>query len=167
MHDISLKELALNPLTLFDRDWLALAAGNTEDGCNAMTVSWGHIGTIWNKPTVVCYVRPQRYTKEFMDREELFTLSRLRPEFRAAHGILGRISGRDGDKIARAGLTPVMIDGAVCFEEADLTLICRKLYRAPLKEEGFFDRSILGEHYPQNDLHDLYIGEILRILSND
>ena len=166
--EINWNELELNPSALFGTQWMALAAGNEADGCNAMTVAWGHLGAIWNAegahtamPTAICYVRPQRYTKEFMDREGLFTLSRVPKK---AHGVLGGKSGRDLDKIAAAGLTPVYADGTVYFEEADLVLICRKLYHAPLLEEGFVDRSIIERDYPQRDFHEMYVGEILKTL---
>lgn len=168
MKEIAWNEMILNPSTLFGNDWMALAAGNERDGCNAMTVAWGQLGALWELgshsnrlPTVTVYVRPSRYTKEFMDRENVFTLSRVP---RKAHGILGSKSGRDLDKITAAALTPVFSDNTVWFEEADLVLVCRKLYQASLMEEGFVDRDIVDFNYPERDFHTMYIGEIIRVL---
>ena len=76
---------------------------------------------------------------------------------------MGKVSGRDEDKVAAAGLTPVFVDDTTAFAEAKLVLVCRKLYRAPLLEEGFLDKSVLEDCYPNRDLHDMYIGEITGI----
>lgn len=167
--ETSWKDLNINPITLFSEDWLALAAG-TEGNYNAMTIAWGHLGAVWERgshssrlPTAVCFVRPQRYTKEFMDREPFFTLSRLPKEHRKALGILGPRSGRDGDKIADAGLTPVFAEGTTYFAEADLVFICRKLYQAPLVESGFVDKGLVEFNY-NGDYHEMYVGEIVKVL---
>ena len=71
MKEISIEQLKVNPVTLIGGEWALLTAGNKENGFNTMTVSWGHIGELWNKPTTVVYVRPQRYTKEFIDKEDI------------------------------------------------------------------------------------------------
>ncbi len=172
MKEVSWKDLKLNPMTAFGSDWFALAAGNERDGCNAMTVAWGHLGAIWGRegspdclPTAVVYVRPSRYTKEFMDREALFTLSLFDRSKRAALGYIGAHSGRDGDKLASAGLKPVYADGTVYLEGARLVLICRKLYTAPLTEEGFVDKAVVDYDYPKRDFHQFYIGEIIKVLT--
>lgn len=166
MKEITVNELLINPVTMISDEWMLITAGTRETGYNTMTASWGHLGCIWNKPTSVCYVRPQRYTKEFIDREELYTLSFF-PGYKRELGYLGTKSGRDEDKVAKVGFTPVFEDGYTYFAEAKLVLVCRKLYRAPLLESGFCDKSILDKQYPSRDLHDLYVGEIVRILSNE
>ena len=134
-----------------------------------MTASWGHLGSIWGHggglPTAVVYLRPQRYTKEFVDREELFTITVFPEEYKKALGYLGSHSGRDGDKVAVAGLTPVFEGDYTYFAEAKLTLVCRKLYRGTIQPEGFMDQSFVEEYYPQRDFHDFYIGEIVKVLA--
>lgn len=170
MKEIDVKELSLNPFSLIADEWMLLTAGTKEAGYNTMTCSWGHLGSIWGhkgtSATVVCYVRPQRYTKQFVDREELFTLTFF-PGYKKELGYLGTHSGRDGDKIAKTGLTPAFGEGYTYFEEAKLVLVCRKLYRAPLTEEGFFHPETVEENYPQRDFHDLYIGQIVKALVAD
>lgn len=165
--EIPVSELNINPCTAIAKEWMLVTAGNEERGYNTMTASWGHMGSIWGHggglPTSVIYIRPQRYTKEFVDREELYTLCFFPGEYRKALGYLGTHSGRDGDKVAEAGLTPVFLDGTTAFREASLVLVCRKLYRAPLLEEGFLDKSVLEDCYPTRDLHDMYIGQILKV----
>ena len=110
------------------------------------------------------FLRPQRYTKEFVDREELFTLSVFPEEYKKDLGLLGRVSGRACDKVAQTQLTPVFAEDTTYFAQAKLVLVCKKLYRGTLTEEGFLDKSILDEHYPNRDLHDFYVGQILKVL---
>lgn len=163
MKEITYQELSLNPMTRIGSEWMLITAGTKDRGYNTMTASWGHLGCLWNKPTSVCYIRPQRYTKEFADREELYTLCFF-PGYKKELGYLGTKSGRDEDKVDAVGLTPVFGEGYTYFAEANLVLICRKLYRAPILEEGFVDQSVAEKNYPQKDFHDLYIGEIVKVL---
>ena len=167
MKEISVEELSMNPMTLIGKEWMLITAGTEERGYNTMTASWGQIGHVWGHGkrigTTVCYVRPQRYTKQFMDREELYTLTFF-DGHREALSYLGTHSGRDEDKVAKTDLTPVFGDGFTYFAEARLVIVCRKLYAAPLVEEGFTDREVLESCYPERDLHTMYIGEIVKVL---
>lgn len=173
--DVIVKEITVQELQLDPRriggDWMLITAGTQERGYNTMTASWGHVGSIWghgqDRLTSAVYVRPQRYTKAFVDREELYALSFFPAQYREALAYLGSHSGRDGDKVAAAGLTPVYGEGYTTFAEADLTLVCRKLYRQTLQAEGFLDAAVLERQYPQRDFHDMYIGEVVKILVPD
>ncbi|HBI52925.1 MAG TPA: flavin reductase [Ruminococcaceae bacterium] len=161
MKEIDLRELNLNPFKLIGNDWLVLAAGD-ESGCNAMTVSWGHLGCLWspNRPTAAVYVRQSRYTKEFIDKHDLFTLSLI--EDRAALGYLGSHSGRNENKFENAGIKPLFIDGTTAIEGAKLIFVCRKLYKAPISADCFIDKSIAAKDYANGDFHEMYIGEIIK-----
>lgn len=171
MKEISVSELSFNPMTMIAREWMLVTAGNRSRGYNTMTASWGHLGSIWGHggglPTAVIYLRPQRYTKEFVDREELFTISVFPEQYKKDLGYLGVVSGRDKDKVAATKLTPVFEEDCTYFEQAKLVLVCRKLYHSTLKEDGFTDKSILTDHYPNKDLHEMYIGEIVKVLVAD
>ncbi len=171
MKEISVKELNLNPMTMISDEWMLITAGTQETGYNTMTASWGHLGSLWGHgrglPTSVVYVRPQRYTKEFIDREEYYTLSFFPDGYRKKLGYLGSHSGRDEDKVAKVGLTPVSDERCTWFAEAKLVLVCRKLYRAPLVEEGFLDTRIVEDNYPERDFHDMYVGEIVKVLVSE
>jgi flavin reductase (DIM6/NTAB) family NADH-FMN oxidoreductase RutF len=161
------KELQLNPITMFLNDWPLLTSGNEENGYNTMTISWGHIGGIWNKPTMTVYVRPQRYTKAFIDSNELFTVSILPSAYKKALAYLGRVSGRDEDKVSKTGITPIFDQDTTYFDEAKLIFVCRKLYQGPIKEESFLDPSLSDQMYPEKDFHTMYIGEVVEILTKD
>ncbi len=172
LKEIPVSQLQFNPMTKIAKEWMLITAGNEQTGINTMTASWGHLGSMWGQggglPTAVTYLRPQRYTKEFVDREACYSISFFSQDYKKALGHLGSVSGRDEpDKLAKTGLTPLFVDGVPCFAEAALTFICRKLYQAPLVEEGFVDRSILPQHYAAHDLHEMYIGEIVKVLVQD
>lgn len=171
--EINIDEFNGNPMTMFGKEWMLLAAGNEQNGYNAMTIAWGHLGAIWDRPTsegriiiptAEVYVRPQRYTKEFVDKEGLFTISSFDESYRKSLGYMGSHSGREEDKIAKAGLTPVFSDETTYFEEAKIIFVCRKIYHSTLMENGFIDTKIITDNYPEKDFHERYVGEIIKIL---
>ena len=161
--EITAEELNMNPFTKIGSEWMLITAG-TREKFNTMTASWGGVGVFWGKNTATCYIRPQRYTKEFIDSNDSFTISFYKPEYHSALQLCGSVSGRDRDKIAESGLTPFFVDGVPAFEEASLILVCRKLYRAPMKPEDFIAKENDEKFYPNKDYHDLYISEITKIL---
>jgi flavin reductase (DIM6/NTAB) family NADH-FMN oxidoreductase RutF len=129
-----------------------------------MTVSWGSIGMIWNKPFVQVVVRPTRYTFGFMQTFSDFTLCAFDEEYREALSLLGSKSGRDFDKISSSKLTPIPSQkvSAPAFAEANLVIECRKIYQASFNPEHFIDPEIV-KCYTENDFHTSYFGEILSI----
>ena len=166
MREIPVSDLKLSPYEKIGKEWMLLTAG-AEGSYNTMTCSWGHLGCLWNLPTAICYVRPQRYTREFIDREDRYTLCFFPPDYKKALGYLGSKSGRDEDKVAAVGLTPVHEQDYTYFAEASLVIVCRTLYQAPLKEEYFRDKAVMEEDYPRRDFHDLYIGQIEKVLVSE
>ncbi|MBQ4427618.1 MAG: flavin reductase family protein [Oscillospiraceae bacterium] len=145
----------------FDKKWAILTAGSGES-FNTMTISWGGMGTIWNKPVVTVYVRPSRYTYKFMEESEYFTVSFYPEERRSDLALLGRLSGRDGDKLAKTALTPREVPHGVSFEEAECTIVCRKLYAQDLDRAGMLPEVADGPE--RDDVHRMYIGEVVEII---
>lgn len=171
LKEISYKELHLNPMTLIGEQWWAVAAGNETDGYNAMTAAWGQLGTLWERtshanrlPAATVYIRPSRYTHQFMEKEDYFTLNILKPEDRRVLGILGAKHGSDCDKFAMAGITPYFTDGTTAIAESDLVLVCHKIYVQDIKPECFTDTELVPFNYPHDDYHTMYIGEIEKVL---
>ncbi len=165
--EINVDEFNFDGFSLFGKRWPLLGGGN-KDKYNAMTISWGHYGSLWGhmggEKTVVVYVRPTRYTHEIMEENEIFTLSVLPEGKRDTLMYMGSHSGHNEDKIRKAGLTPYFIDNTMYIEEAEFVRICKKLYTYRIKEENFIDKSIIEEQYPKRDFHSVYIGEIVRVL---
>lgn len=139
-----------------------LVAATDKDGkTNAMTASWGGLGVLWGKKVAFVFIRPQRYTKKFVDDAENFSLSFFEESYKPMLGYMGKVSGKNEDKIKKSGLTVQYKDGAPVFKEASLTLVCRKMYRQPLEEDCFIDKTNIGKWYPQKDYHDMYVAEIV------
>lgn len=159
----AIESLCLNPFTSLDKGWALLTAGDAQNRWNTMTVSWGAMGVIWNKYTVTTYVRPQRYTMELAEKSAYFTLSFFPENYRSALSYCGSKSGRDVDKAKETGLTPVVTETGVYFEEASRVIVCRKLYGQFLTPECFIIPE-LERNYAAQDYHKMYIGEILNLL---
>ncbi len=160
--ECDITKAGFDPFCKIGKQWFLICAGKEND-FNAMTCSWGFAGVMWNKNCIAPVIRPQRYTKKFLDAEEYFSVSFYPDEHKSALAFCGSNSGYDmPDKMKKCGLTPIMLDGVPCFEEAELILICRKLYRQDLVPEGFIDKSVAQLNYAQNDYHCAYIGEIVK-----
>jgi len=159
-----IKKLMLNPFAAVGDEWMLITAG-TKENCNTMTASWGGLGVLWKKNVATIYVRPQRYTKKFVDEQEYFTLCFFGDKYREELALCGTKSGRDMDKIAACNFTVATADcGAPYFEQARLVLVCRKLYQDIIKPECFLDRSCDERCYPEHDYHDFYVAEVVEAL---
>ena len=146
-------------------DWMLITAANSHGEVNTMTASWGCAGILWNKPVAICFIRPQRYTYGIVEDTDTLTLSFFpKGEYRDALRYCGTKSGRDGDKFAATGLTVESAsNGAPYVAEANLVLVCRKLYADDLKEGCFIDPELL-KNYAAKDYHRFYICEIAEVL---
>lgn len=145
--------------TQFDKEWALLTAG-TEEKFNSMTISWGGLGTLWNKPVATVYVRTSRYTYEFMNDNEYFTISFYPEQYKKLLGVLGSQSGRNMDKMHDSGLTVKPLDEGVTFEEAKTTLVCRKLFAQEL-DVRHMPEDIASSFYEGDAPHVMFIGEVV------
>ncbi len=162
--EINIRELKDNFVKMISNDWALLTAGNG-DSFNTMTVSWGGIGELWSKDVCFVFVRPQRYTYEFMEKNDYFSLSFFGGEYKKELGVCGSKSGRDIDKIEATGFTPIDLGEAVGFEQARVNIVLKKLAYQDMKPEGFVDEAIMG-NYANNDFHRVYIGEIVKVIES-
>ncbi|MBO5531928.1 MAG: flavin reductase [Fibrobacter sp.] len=163
---ISPEELNQNPFVAIGSEWMLIAAekgGKT----NAMTASWGGVGIMWGKPAAFVFIRQTRYTKEFVDAVDHFTLNFFGGKFKKELGYFGRVSGRDEDKIAKTGMAVTTLDNVPVFNDATTVFVCRKMYTQKLDEAGFIDRKVLEQNYEigsSDSMHSIYIAEIEKIL---
>lgn len=163
-NEIKPSSLNGNVFELIGKDWMLITAAKKDGSCNTMTASWGGLGVLWNKNVAMAFVRPHRYTFEFMEEAEHFSLSFFPEKYRSALNLCGAKSGRDLNKIEAAGLTLCLRDEVPCFEEAKLTLVVKKLYSDFFHPECIEDPSVL-QNYPGRDFHKMFIGEILKVYS--
>jgi flavin reductase (DIM6/NTAB) family NADH-FMN oxidoreductase RutF len=161
--EIDPKELTENPFKLIDDEWMLVTAAK-DDKVNTMTASWGSLGIMWNKNVASIVLRPQRYTKEFVDNSSTFSLTFYDKSYKKDLAYLGSKSGRNEDKLSKTNLTLDYVDNTPYFKEAKLILICRKLFTQEMKPEGFIDTTLLEKNYPNKDYHTLYFGEIEKVL---
>lgn len=160
LRKIDPKTLKDNVFSLIGDDWMLITAGSREC-CNTMTASWGGLGVLWGEPCATVYIRPQRYTKEFVDREEWFTLSVFGPEYRKELALCGSKSGRDTDKVRECGFTVAADEtGAPYFEQARLVLVCRRQYAQAMDPQAM-PEEVKEKWYPARDYHTMYIGQIV------
>lgn len=144
--------------------WMLVTAAKSDGSVNTMTASWGGFGVMWNKEVVFVVIRPQRYTREFVDDAESFSLTFFDSSYKKALSHLGAVSGRNEDKIAKTELTVAFSNGIPYFEEAQDAIFVKKLFVQRIEDEAFLDRNIIDRWYPEKDFHYLYIAEISNVL---
>ena len=159
---ISPFDLQGNPISMIAKDW-ALVTARREDEVNTMTISWGGVGCLWNKPVAFVFVRHHRHTYLFTEAADGFSVSFFDESWRKALAYCGSVSGRDEDKIAHCGFATLLEDGVPYFAEASTVLICKKLYAQDLGEE-FALSPVVADQYPEKDYHRMYVGEISKVL---
>ncbi len=139
------EEIDENPIRLLGEDWMLITAGTPED-FNTMTASWGGLGR-WRVPVAYILVNPARYTFQFLEREEIFTLSFYDPsEHRdVLRQVFGGTSGRDTDKVAESGFTPMLAGPGIAYAEARLIIVCEQSFATDTDPEGKSHRLFFGE----------------------
>ncbi|WP_457559173.1 flavin reductase family protein [Candidatus Harpocratesius sp.] len=163
LNEISIEEVSKNFFIGMQKEWFLITAG-TIDRYNMMTAAWGGAGILWEQPVMYIFVRPSRYTYEFLNQNKLFSLNFLPEEKRKILKICGSKSGRNINKMEIDGLSPVSIklsDETVYFKEADLVFICEKIFFQDLNSEQI-PNSVKNEFYSSGDYHRMYVGKILK-----
>jgi flavin reductase (DIM6/NTAB) family NADH-FMN oxidoreductase RutF len=163
LKEIPITKLYMPIFNQWDNQWFLLTCGDYESkDFNTMTVSWGSMGIMWHKPIVMVVVRPVRYTFNYMEKYNTFSLCTFSKSYKKALNLLGTRSGRDGNKIEASGLNPAAGQriAAPSFSEAELVLECKKIYWDDFKPDHFLTADI-DKNYPQKDYHRIYFGEVL------
>lgn len=162
-HEVDIEKITLNPFTTFSKKWVLITAKRGNQ-VNTMTAAWGNLGYVWVNNTITVYVRHNRYTKEFIDAADTFSVTVFSEKYREAMAYLGRVSGKDENKIEKAELTVVYDEDTPYFEEAEQVFIAKKLYAQEFEPEKFIEKSIIDTVYQDKDFHTLYIGGIIKVL---
>ena len=157
--NISPKDIPGNVIKIISDDWMLISAG-TKDKFNSMTAGWGGFGVMWGKPVAFILVRNTRYTYEFLEKEDSFTLSFFEEKYRPALKIFGTKSGRDTDKVKLAGFTPMAAAPGMAYSEARMIVVCKKIYGDKIKGDCATDPVKAKSLNATEDYHKLYFGEI-------
>ena len=154
-----------------------LLTSEAEDCINAMTIGWGSIGIEWGTPIFTAYVREGRFTTELLERTGEFTIcvpygDKYEKEARKIIGMCGSQSGREVDKLAKAGahLVDAEMIRPPAIKELPLTIECRVVFEQvqPIKKisyrfKKFYPEGVDSSHVGANeDPHIAYYGEILK-----
>lgn len=160
---ISPLEIEGNAIKMISKEWMLVTAG-TETDFNMLTASWGGLGELYNKPVAICFIRPDRYTFNYIDKGDTFTLSFYSEDFREVLNYCGSASGRNEDKVKGSRLTPLMLPNnkGIAFRQAKLIIECRKLVSMPITADAIDQPDVKAERtkYP---LHKMFIGEIVAV----
>ncbi|SFB12475.1 NADH-FMN oxidoreductase RutF, flavin reductase (DIM6/NTAB) family [Acetitomaculum ruminis DSM 5522] len=158
---------SFNPFVRIGQDGIVIASGN-EEKANVMTASWGGIGVMWGKNAATIYVRKSRYTKEFIDNGDSFSITFLDPKYKTILKYFGSVSGRDEDKMSVASLNYNYKYSIPFVDEGNIVLLCKKMATVPIDFDYIHDKSFIDKWYSgnyTNDVHTMYIGEIIEILA--
>ena len=153
----------IDPFTKIGSEWMLITSGNKEKA-NALTASWGGLGFLWGKNVAFIFIRKSRYTKEFIDTSDHFSICVMPSSYKKDLAYCGKVSGRDEDKIAKCGFTVEHENGVPYFKESRLVMTCKKMFSQELSAAGFIDKSIIDTNYSNKDWHVMYIGEIEKVL---
>ncbi|MCD8328138.1 MAG: flavin reductase [Ruminococcus sp.] len=166
LKEIDIKTVDLNPFKKIGDDWALLMAGE-KTSYNSMTISWGYMGVMCGKNVFLTVVRPQRYTKKFVDSSEYFTVSFFDDKYKKTLAYLGSHSGADVDKMNVEGMEAEFSDNSVYYKQASLVLVCKKLFSMEQSDAKFYDEALKEEIYPTGDFHTFYTGEIVKAYINE
>ena len=151
-------------LELYHEKWALVTAGNA-DNFNTMTIGWGGLGTLWSTKVATVYVKPCRYTYNYLNDNEYFTVSFFDEEYRKDLEYLGRHSGKDEDKVAKTSLHPVKVGASMGFKEAKVTLLCKKIYYQDLELDKM-PQEVIEHYYLEEAPHRMYVGEVIEQINN-
>lgn len=166
MKEITVKDIKENLVKLIEEDYFLLTAERADGKVNCMTAQWGTIGHLWGANTAIVFVRPERYTHEFMEEADNFSLCFFdnKPELMR---YMGTVSGRDEDKVEKQGLTVKHSEKTPYFAESKLVICCKKLYKHTMTPEGFTEPGLKDRFYSKEGYHDCYVGRIESVLISE
>jgi flavin reductase (DIM6/NTAB) family NADH-FMN oxidoreductase RutF len=131
---------------LFPVPVVMVSCGEFEKEMNIITIAW--TGTVCSEPPMIAVgVRPERYSHELIRKTGEFVVNVPDIETVDATELCGTVSGKDGDKFARAGLTAgkgLQVNAPI-IRECPLNIECRVVKTVSLGS------------------HDLFIGEIVAV----
>lgn len=166
MKELNAEQLQDNPFKLIGKEWLLISA-QKDNKVNTMTASWGGLGIMWAKEVAFIVIRSSRYTKEFVDASDTFSITVLDESYKKTLGYLGSVSGRTEDKIEKSGLTVKYSQETPYFGEGRVVMICKKLFAQEMTPESLTEAGLEEQFYSDKDYHTMYVAEIKQVLVKD
>ena len=166
-HEFTVTEdFLLNPFNYFSQPGGMLVCAGNKEKSNAMTIGWGALGNLWGHgtSTVTVYVAEKRFTRQFMEDNEYFTIMTFKD--RDVLRYMGTKSGRDGDKAAALGLHVAYTEnGTPYYQEAECVIECKTMYSQEFDPKHFRD-DVPRDFYNgfSAGFHAFYIGKIVKAL---
>lgn len=161
--EVNIEDINKSACEMIGKEWMLITAAKDKD-VNTMTASWGGLGVMWGKNVAFVVIRPQRYTKEFVDASDTFSLTFYNEDKKKMLSYMGSVSGRDENKIDKMGMTVAFDGDTPYFEEAHTVMIVKKMYKQEFKPECIIDKSVDEKWYPAKDYHEMYICEIEKVM---
>ncbi|HEY8419684.1 MAG TPA: flavin reductase family protein [Clostridia bacterium] len=157
----SREKIYLETLRVLERMGVFLVAGKNPP--NVMTLSWGAIGNIWNKPIIITPIRYTRHTYDLIEKYHEFTISVPQKDLSEALVRCGQISGRDYDKFKELHLHPSKARVVDTYIVADcgIHLECKVLYKGGMEGFSLFDENIKKQFYQTKNYHTMFFSEIV------
>ena len=156
------RELIQEVFDAINQRWALVSAGTIEH-YGSMTVAWGGVGALWVKPVITVYVKPVRNTHDYLTKNDYFTVSIFSKEYKNDLVLMGTLSGKDCDKVAKTSLTPIAIENSVAFSQASKVFVCKKLYQQSINEANV-PPTIRQKYYANESAHTMFIGEVIDIV---
>jgi flavin reductase (DIM6/NTAB) family NADH-FMN oxidoreductase RutF len=165
---LKMDKFTINPWKKFHEEWALVTAGK-KDNFNTMTISWGGMGTLFSRPVVTVYIKPARYTHDFVLENDIFTVSFYDEKHRESLTYLGNHSGKDEDKVAKVGFSPKFLEnGGITFEQAKTTIVLKKLFTQQLDRNNI-PKDIIKTYFSndhERPSHTMFIGEVIDFIEN-
>ena len=165
--ELSIDQFKINPFTVINDDWFLITAGD-KSKYNTMTASYGAMGICFGKEIMTIYVRPSRYTYEFLENNDYFSICFFDEIYRHGLNVCGNLSGRTSNKVEVAGFTPEFKEKAPYFSEAKTVFICKKVLTHEFNKKDFVNSKVFDSCYDEGEeLHTMFMGEIVKVLHNE
>ena len=160
-----LKKINVSPFTNFGYDW-ALVTSGTKEKFNSMTIGWGEMGTLWGFPVIQIFIKPIRYTFDFLKENDIFTVSFYDKKYRKKLGIIGTVTGRNNNKVDMVGFTPQFLEnGGITYKQASVTYVLKKILIQQI-DKNLIPEFAITEYYTTEEPHYIIIGKVESVVNN-
>ena len=145
----------------------AILSAGDKNSYNSMVIGYGSLGVGYGKPIFTVYVKPERYTYQFIEKSKIFTVSYIDEKLYNKFIPYGTQSGKDINKEEVSGThIKFLDDGGITFEEASEVFVCKIIAKQHITEKDIHQDIIdlynnNKKVYFSTNPHVSYVGEII------